>query len=246
MAKKKVKQPTKTYRQRVLAAFIQDRSGSMQATWKENLNGFRVFIDELRKKDDVDYFVSLTPFDTIIDTPAIAVPLAKFNSELLASYPPNGGTALYDAVGATIEAIDRQQSDFDKVIVIIVTDGEENSSTKWNKDKLHSAIDTRLARGNWTFQYLGTQPETWDDARQIGLSAGSTVTYTAQNTHVMYANVAEAMNNFSGVRGMASTKSLLGNYGNVGKCATDGMLVVKEEDDLSNLVVDLTTTSNPV
>lgn len=162
---------------KILISFIQDRSGSMADVWKETLSGFKTYVKDMladqQKDSEVEYVFSLTTFDTSIDTPYIGVPIANVDGDILQKFGPRGGTALYDAVGKTLQAHDEDKSlTFDKAIVVIVTDGQENSSREWSKDALHAAIDERIKRGNWTFTYLGTQPETWSNASALGVGVG--------------------------------------------------------------------------
>lgn len=154
---------------KVLVQFIQDRSGSMLDIWGETLNGFKVYVEDLKnagQRDGVEYYMTLTAFDTAIDTPFVQKGIWELMGDELKAYPPRYGTALYDAVGSTLAKTD--STGFDKVICIVVTDGQENSSREWKKDTLQKAIDDKVALGNWTFTYLGTQPSTWSDASALG------------------------------------------------------------------------------
>lgn len=187
---------------KTLLVFIQDRSGSMQSVWEETLNGFKTYVADMQsdqKKDsEVEYLLSLTTFDTQIDNPYLGVPIASVDGNKLKSFGPRGGTALYDAVGKTLQALDDDKNlTFDKAIVIICTDGAENQSREWSKTAVHAAIDERIKRGNWTFTYLGTQPETWDDASSLGMGVGASATYNAQNAAATYATVATASMNMA-------------------------------------------------
>lgn len=183
---------------KVQVNFIQDRSGSMASVWSETLSGFRTFVKDLKSqgaKDDIQYSFTLTVFDTLIDIPLNEVEIDKVSEDILTKYEPRGCTALYDAVGKTIETMGKSKAD--KVICVIVTDGQENSSREWSKDAVHSAIDAKIAAGNWTFTYLGTQPETWTDASSLGVGIGATATYQGTQAQAAYATVANALHNFS-------------------------------------------------
>jgi hypothetical protein len=187
---------------KTLLAFIQDRSGSMSSVWDETLSGFKTYVTDMQKDqlkdDEVSYIFSLTTFDTQIETPYLGVPIAKVDGDELKKHGPRGSTALYDAVGKTLQALDDDKSiTFDKAIVLICTDGEENSSREWSKDALHAAIEERLKRGNWSFTYLGTQPETWADASSLGVGVGASATYDAANAHATYATMAMASMNMA-------------------------------------------------
>lgn len=200
---------------KVLVNFIQDRSGSMQSVWQETLSGFKKFVDDLRasaQKDGVEYLFSLTTFDTLVETPVASQSIETVDPDILAKHGPRGSTALYDAVGITIQNIAANQHNADKVIVVIVTDGHENSSREWDKDKLHSAIDSRLKEGNWSFTYLGTQPETWDDAVAFGVASGAAAQYTPKRAHAAYTALACSVARLSADKSRKSTRTLMDDY----------------------------------
>ena len=187
---------------KVLISFIQDRSGSMASVWEETLSGFKTYVEGLqadeKKDDEIEYLFSLTTFDTQIETPYLGVAVANVDGHELKKHGPRGGTALYDAIGKTLQGHDDDKSlAFDKAIVVIVTDGQENSSREWSKEALHAAIDERIKRGNWTFTYLGTQPETWNDASSLGVGVGASATYNAKNADATYATVMTASANMA-------------------------------------------------
>lgn len=211
----------------VLVSFVQDRSGSMGSVWDETLNGFRSFVKELKEKgpkDGVTYLFSLTTFDTMVETPLVAVPIEQVDENELSKHGPRGSTALLDAVGKTIEDTDKLRQGPQKVIVVIVTDGQENSSREWTKDTLHKVIDAKLTAGNWTFTYLGTQPETWDDAGHLGVGAGSTATYIPTMAPAAYAATANAVHCLSKST-HSGTRSLMADYIPDDVAATAGMRV---------------------
>jgi len=213
---------------KVLVNFIQDRSGSMQTIWQETVNGFKEFIKELQTKgpaENIDYLFSLTTFDTSIDMPIKQQPIADIDANVLSQYGPRGATALYDAVGKTIDATMQTKDDtISKVIVVIVTDGKENSSREWTKDALQKAIEAKLTIGNWTFTYLGTQPETWDEATSIGIGIGASANYVGANAGATYKATANALHNLS-TSSARSSRSLLSSHGNARSMKSAGMSV---------------------
>ena len=212
-------------RKKVLVNFIQDRSGSMASVWQETVNGFKTFIKDLKEKgeqDGVDYTFSLTVFDTLIETPFLAVPIDKVPEDALVKHGPRGSTALYDAAGKTLDAISQSSHGADKIIVAIVTDGQENSSREWTKANLNKAIEDRLNQGTWAFVYLGTQPETWDDARSIGVGVGATAVYDPARAGESYALVAMAVHAHAR-SSEAGTRSLFSQRLNRPEAAAAGM-----------------------
>lgn len=198
----------------------------MASVWSETLSGFKAFVTKLRedgKKDGVEYLFSLTTFDTLVETPLIAVPIDKVDPDVLAQHGPRGCTALYDAVGATIQNTEADHRGAEKIIVVVVTDGQENSSREWTKDRLHTIIDAKLNAGNWTFTYLGTQPETWDDAQALGVSLGSVRSFTGARSAAAYAAVARSVSRLSSDRHVSGSRNLMDEYMDDKEMADAGM-----------------------
>ena len=220
---------------KVLISFIQDRSGSMSTVWEETLSGFKTYVKDMQadqqKDGEIEYLFSLTTFDTQIETPYLGIPIANVDGEELKKHGPRGGTALYDAVGKTLQAHDDDKSlTFDKAIVLICTDGQENSSREWSKTALHAAIDERIKRGNWTFTYLGTQPETWNDASSLGMGVGASATYNAANAHATYSTMAAASMNMARSVHASSRSFIEDNTTPMMRCAV-GMSTQTDVDD---------------
>jgi hypothetical protein len=65
-------------------------------------------------------------------------------------YMPRKSTALYDAIGSTIEWF-RYES---HVLLVIITDGQENASTKYNKTQIMASLDEKKKYRDWTYVYL--------------------------------------------------------------------------------------------
>lgn len=234
-----------TAAKKILISFIQDRSGSMSSCWDETLNGFKTYVKDLvadqKKDNEVEYLFSLTTFDTQIETPYMGSAIDKVDVDILQKYGPRGSTALYDAVGKTLQAIDDDKNiTFDKAIVVIVTDGQENQSREWSKEALHAAIDERIQRGNWTFTYLGTQPETWADASSLGMGVGASATYNAQNAGATYATMAMASSNMAR-SSMKSSRAFMADNTTHGIRASVGLKMQGDDanDPLKNVASGL-------
>jgi hypothetical protein len=208
---------------KVLVNFIQDRSGSMATVWAETLSGFKEFVKDLKEKgekDGIDYLFSLTTFDTLIEQPINGKPIKDVKEDALAEFGPRGSTALYDAVGKALEGV--KADTISKFIAVVVTDGQENSSREWTKEALNAAIEAKLNAGNWSFVYLGTQPETWDDATSIGVGIGATASYTPAMASMAYASTSHAVHAMSASSSFG-TRSLLSRYGNKKMMRAAGM-----------------------
>lgn len=161
---------------------ILDVSPSMRTRWKQTISGLNEYFDSLRKDqsdNDQPYVVTMTTFSADIHTPYKAVDLDHIPTFTEKNLSPFGwGTALYDAVGPAIKAIDTQNP----VLVVIITDGEENSSHTWDESRLAKLMDERQKLGNYTYAYLGIAKEAWGNTAKMGTAVvGSMRNMTAQD-----------------------------------------------------------------
>ena len=168
-------------KQRVLVNVILDKSGSMASKLNDVVEGFNAYVDGLAKEDKVDYLFSLTLFDTVVVYRDVALSLSKVQKLDAQSYLPGGNTALNDAIGITVRKIDADRPQVDKVVTVIMTDGEENSSREWTHDAVKALIDQKEKEGIWTFVFLGAAPDAWVQGRAYGIPAANVAQYsTAQ------------------------------------------------------------------
>jgi uncharacterized protein YegL len=198
-------------KQRVLVNVILDKSGSMASKLKDVIEGFNAYVDGLAQEDKVEYLFSLTLFDTQVAYRDVTIPLASVRKLDTKSYQPGGNTALNDAIGITVRKVDADRPRVDKVVTVIMTDGEENSSREWTHDAVKALINQKESEGSWTFVFLGASPEAWDQGRSYGIPAANVAHYdvnhyrdafacTARGTNVLAASPAsKSANLFSSV-----------------------------------------------
>lgn len=183
----------------VLVNFVVDASGSMGNQTQETIDGFNEFLQDQQALDGKCY-LSLVTFNSNVDVKFAGADVVEV-PELGTPgnpYSPMGGTALADAVGATILGSDGwldAHPDFDgEVITIIWTDGGENSSQRFNIPAINTMIEERQNLG-WTFQFLGAG-EGWRSAQQFtAIPKANIQTYanSANNTASSYANVSQSL-----------------------------------------------------
>ncbi len=70
----------------------------------------------------------------------------------------------------------------DRYIVITFTDGHENASREWTKEKVAALLKEREALGNWTFAFFGAEIDAWGEAGDMGYAAGNTSTHRRVDT----------------------------------------------------------------
>jgi hypothetical protein len=182
-------------KQRVLVNVILDKSGSMSTKVQDVIGGFNLYLDELAKESAVDYGFSLTLFDTVVEMRYKAAPLAKVAELDDGTYRPSGNTALLDAIGNTVQTANTEG--FDKIVTVIMTDGEENSSSEWKLNAIRELIKTKEAAGNWTFVFLGANVDAFEQGANLGVPVAQSVHYDPTNYPAVYADLATSTNTFA-------------------------------------------------
>lgn len=157
---------------------VVDESGSMASAAHETTQGYKDFLGTLQETP-ADVRVSLTIFDSKYRHPYESEYLARaegLNHESV-NYNPacGGGTALYDALGDAVERHEKRAVEV-RAIVVIITDGEDNESTRFDKAKIARIVKEKEATGRWQFIWLG--PTGSRTAKDIGIQASNTFSLT--------------------------------------------------------------------
>jgi uncharacterized protein YegL len=181
-------------KQNVLVNVILDKSGSMASKTNDVIEGFNAYIAGLEKEDQVNYLFSLTLFDTQVAYRHVAIPLPEVKKLDSKSYRPGGNTALNDAIGITVRKVDADPPKVDKVVTVIMTDGEENSSREWTHDAVRGLIEQKEQEGSWTFVFLGAGLDAWHQGRSYGVQAANVVQYSANQYRDAFAAMAVGTN----------------------------------------------------
>jgi len=85
---------------------------------------------------------------------------------------PRGMTPLFDAIGRMVSLA--EADDPEKAVIVIMTDGLENSSRELTRDGAKAALDRAEAKG-WEVVFLGAEFARFDDAEAVGVSASKTM-----------------------------------------------------------------------
>lgn len=178
-------------------SLILDRSGSMVSVHDEAIHAVNNFVKELKegkkgdgkvvpisKADDRCLF-TLTLFNSNqIDIKHKAVPVEGVPLFTADDYQPSGFTPLYDAIAKTIQetarAIGEKKDWGPAVIFVIMTDGEENASREFDREKVRRLIEAKQEIG-WNFVYLGANQDAWLEGSKVGFSMSNTSAYVASN-----------------------------------------------------------------
>lgn len=166
----------------ILVALILDKSGSMGHLRRETISGVNEYLGTLRKDKKVDYKFSLTTFNHEVKTEK-AVPLKEFKDLDDSSYVPDGMTALYDGVCITLKEIGKIAKKKQDVLVIIMTDGEENSSKEYKMEQMSDMIKD-LEPKRYTFVFLGANQDSFAMARNMNINVSNVTNYSASSAGI--------------------------------------------------------------
>lgn len=183
---------------RAHTTLVVDRSGSMIDMKVEAEGGVAAYLKTLAEVKDAKVTVSLYQFDTAFEPVYVGVKPKDAPAYVL---EPRAATALYDAVGLGlektkdyIESLAGNQRP-EKVAIVIVTDGHENSSREHTFESQKKLIETAQADG-WEVVFLAGTP----DAVRFGQASGlRTTSYNSRlrgQTVSVYAAAATANADF--------------------------------------------------
>jgi len=174
-------------------ALVLDESGSMKRVQDQMISGFNEYIDERRKEVEEGNRINFwfTKFSTNVRIVHEGLNPKEIPDLDLEHYKPLGNTSLYDAVGHTILSMDKALKEAShacdkckapvkpRVFVVIMTDGEENSSSDFTCNQIKQMISEREAEGNWTFLYIGANQDVWRASRAMGIGGSNAISYAA-------------------------------------------------------------------
>lgn len=183
--------------------FILDRSGSMYGLEQDTIGGFNSMLTKQKSLDGecrittVLFDHQYTLFHDRIDIQAVS-PMTKKD------YNVGGSTALLDAIGTTIDKLIRVQRHTaesyraQKVIFVIITDGEENSSRKYSYDQVKAKIEHEKEAYGWEFIFLGANMDAVKTASQFGIHADRAAEYVpdAVGTTLNFEMMSNAVSEF--------------------------------------------------
>ncbi|NLL90960.1 MAG: VWA domain-containing protein [Ruminococcaceae bacterium] len=156
--------------------FILDKSGSMGGLEKDTIGGYNSMLNE-QKALEGECNITTLLFDHEFELLHDRIDVKEVKPLTDKDYRVGGCTALLDAMGKAIKRVSKHQkkaddsSKADKVIFIIITDGEENSSRKYSVEKIRSMVEKKKSELGWEFIFLGANIDAIQTAANYGISA---------------------------------------------------------------------------
>lgn len=162
--------------------FILDKSGSMGGLEKDTVGGFNSMLKK-QKALPGKCRITTALFDNRYELLHDRTDIRAVKPITEKEYYVGGSTALLDAIGITIHKIAQAQKNTakgyraDKVLFVIITDGEENSSREYSADKVKAMIERKKTDYGWEFIFLGANIDAVATAHRFGIPADRAVDY---------------------------------------------------------------------
>ena len=160
-----------------------DRTGSMSDIWDEALGSVNAYAASVGEADegeiegaDIETTVTLAVFDyqesLQFDVLRKDVTSENWTDVTNDEANPRGMTPLFDAIGRIVSLAEADKPE--KAVIVIMTDGHENSSKEITRDGAKAALDRAKANG-WEVVFLGAEFANFGDADAVGMSASKTM-----------------------------------------------------------------------
>lgn len=183
--------------QRTELIFILDRSGSMSGLESDTIGGFNAMLEK-QKKEAGECRITTVLFDSQYELLHDRVDIDKVQPITEKDYFVRGSTALLDAMGKTMHKIERvQQCEPSRVLMVIITDGEENSSREYLLETIKMKVKF-LKEKSWEFIFLGANMDAVTTAGHMGIDPHHAVDYVAdsEGTELNFKVMSDAVSNF--------------------------------------------------
>jgi von Willebrand factor type A domain len=184
-------------------AVVLDRSGSMLDCRHATITGFNELLSK-QKSEPGEAKLYLAQFNQNYQL-VYDRPLAEAEELNHSNYIPEGMTALYDAMGVTIENLGKKFANMpeaerpSKVLIAVITDGYENSSHDHDRQSIATLVKHQKEKYNWDFIYIGANQDAILEAAKVGITGNKALTYTVNNARGV---VGQSVNSYLGaVRG---------------------------------------------
>lgn len=189
---------------------VVDMSGSMAGLAEDVRGGFNTYVADLAK-DDGRYRITATVFDTRFIPLCVAAKLRDVPAMTEANYRPAGMTALLDAVGKTVTDFEAKTTlaDGERVLCVVQTDGQENSSREFTAGRIAEMIRERETTGRWSFIYLGAGVDAWGQGEALGFAHTVNAGKSAGATRSSYSGIATASSSYAAGADAAETHAVL-------------------------------------
>lgn len=228
-------------------AFVIDRSGSMWRTAQQAVDGFNGQLEEVKQNSkDQEIRCSLVTFNSDVYEHLWEAPAEELKAATYDSFKPSGWTAMYDAMGYTIDKLMKTTDPTEEgatYLVFVISDGEENWSKHFKGPQVSNLIKEAESTGQWTISYMGCSQEDLEKvAQETGIRLDNMAAWenkTARGTNRAMNKSRERMRKyFSGKLALADSEDYNGDIAVFKRISTN------YQSDAANCSADYTKESN--
>lgn len=161
---------------------VLDRSGSMQSVRADTIGGFNTWLDGQKKLPGKANF-TMVQFNTVYEFLYNGIDIQTVPELTTITYAPIGLTALLDALGRAIAETGARLDKIaeadrpSKVLFVVITDGEENSSQEYKHPQVMEMIKHQRETYNWGFVFLGANQDAIQAGVSFGMAAGASMSF---------------------------------------------------------------------
>jgi uncharacterized protein YegL len=183
--------------------FILDKSGSMGGLESDTIGGYNSMLAKQQAVEG-EAHVTTVLFDNNYELLHDRIDIKAVKPITEKEYQVGGSTALLDAIGRTIHKIGNAQKNTaedyraEKVMFVIITDGEENASREYTSDKVKAQIERQKSRCGWEFIFLGANIDAVETAARFGISRDMALDYVpdSKGTEINFKAMSAAVMSF--------------------------------------------------
>jgi Mg-chelatase subunit ChlD len=170
--------------------FILDKSGSMSGLEKDVIGSFNSFLREQKKIKD-EFYLTTVLFNTSYRVLHENMPIQKVQPLTERDYDTSGGTALLDAFGKAMQNTIDHSTPRDKVLFVINTDGEENSSKEYTNKQIKEMVDHYEKWHGWKFIFIGANMDAFAEGSKMGITYNFNYANTRDGIATAYTAVSD-------------------------------------------------------
>ena len=177
-------------KQKTIYHLIVDKSGSMTDCIEQTINGFNEQVNKIKQLErefpEQELSIGLTTFNHEVYHHFFQSPPVAVRNLTTSTYRTDGTTALLDAIGFSVQTIEREiQQDENQtnttVVIVILTDGHENASKSFKLSDIRNTISRLEETGKWTFSFVGATLDAVDVAASMAIKQQNSFAFEKAN-----------------------------------------------------------------
>lgn len=180
---------------------VLDMSGSMGMIKNDVIGGINTFLQQ-QKECEGEALVTTVFFDDQYEVYTRGMNIKDVPLLTSDTYRPRGMTALYDAIGKTIDDVGKRLSITsenerpEKVVLVVYTDGEENCSTEYTAELVKEKIEHQRDKYSWQTIFMGANQDAMLSAKTLGINHASNFSSNSRSVIATYATLSKSISDY--------------------------------------------------